>query len=271
MNIIEDDLNIKKLYDEQFKELNSKNYENYYNYMSFFYSVDKKKDKYNKEFLDGKFILIDKNNPDKKIIITPSQYINIHTLFIELKNETDIFLNKIVSLIESKNNIKDENRIEFDNLKKKYLLCKDKLNSIELINKEYYNEIEILINKKIEKTNLLAKYYQERVSNYSKINVMISEILKNKLIKIYKEYNKNNFLKKIAPSIPQLNIINKIAKENLVPSDEIEKWFNWIESIYFYLLLKNNIYEINKEIEEKENIFDFHTRYMILRKPTIVE
>ena len=119
-----------------------------------------------------------------------------------------------------------------------------------------------LLNIKIEKTNLLAKYYQKRILDYKNINVMIPEKLKYKLIKYFKE-NKNR--------IPYLSIINKIAKENLIASDEIEKWFNWIETVYFYKIVNIEIIKINKEINTKEDKFDINTKYMIIKYPNIEE
>jgi hypothetical protein len=63
--------------------------------------------------------------------------------------------------------------------------------------------------------------------------------------------------------------INKIAKENSIPSIEIQKWFDWIEALYFYILVKREIYQIEKEIQLKEEKFDQDTKYMIIKKPTI--
>jgi hypothetical protein len=91
---------------------------------------------------------------------------------------------------------------------------------------------------------------------------MISEPLKTKLIKLFKDKNKK---------IPGISEINKIAKENSIPSKEIEKWFSWIESVYFYRLVKNELLEINKIIESKENNFENNTNYMIIKKPVIKE
>ena len=142
------------------------------------------------------------------------------------------------------------------------MLYHDKLNSIDSINKEFYDEMAILLNTKIEKSNMLAKYYQKRILDYKNINVMINEKLKYKLIKYFKE-NKNK--------IPSLSIINKIAKENFIPSIEIERWFSWIETVYFYRLVNIEIVKINKEINDKDENFDINTRYMIIKKPTLEE
>ena len=182
MNIIDEKVDIKEMYEYQSEELNSEEYKEYLKYLNFFFSKDNKKDKYSKDFLDGKYILIDKQNPSKQLIITPSEFINIHKLFIELKKYSEIILSKISNIIESKNNITEENRKEFDYLKNKYVSSQIKLKNIDAINKTFYEELEILLSKKIEKSNELTKYYQKREYSYLQIENMIPESVKNKLI-----------------------------------------------------------------------------------------
>ena len=120
--------------------------------------------------------------------------------------------------------------------------------------------MDVLLNKKIELSNNLAKYYQKRNNQYSEIKVMISESLKNKLILIFKDNNKK---------VPTDKHINKIAKENLVPSIEIENWFKWIESVYLYRLVKNDITKLTNDIKIKEETYDMNSKYMIIKKPII--
>jgi hypothetical protein len=231
MNLI-DDINIQNMYKYQINEKESNEYEKYIKYLTIFLQKEVKKEKYTKEYLDGKYILIDKTNPKKRIEIKPSQFLNINILHLKLKENSDLILYKINNLIESKSNITEENRKEFEILKKEYVDFKVKLNDIENINKEYYETQEQLFSRKIDKSNQLAKYYQKRNEEYEKIEVFITETLKNKLMKYFKE-NKNR--------IPSQTIINKIGKENQIKSNEIEKWFNWIESVYHYLLTKKEI------------------------------
>lgn len=262
MDILEEDFNIKRMYEYQINELDKNSYEKYLKYLTLFYSKEHKKDKYEKMIMDGKFLLVDKVNPNKKIEITPSKFINIKLLYIELKEYSDKILFKINNLIEQKSNITEDNRKDFDNLKKQYIICKEKILEIDDINKEYYNDLETMLNDKIEKTILLAKYYQKRNEYYKKINIQIKEELKNKLIRYFKENKKK---------IPSLSIINKIAKENNIPSDEIERWFDWIESVYKYMAVQLDLIEIEKKLKEYEEEFDMNTKYMIIKKPEIKE
>ena len=260
MNLTNNNINLEEMYKYQLNELNTDDYNEYKKYLNLFFLKDHKKDKYNKDFLNGKYILIDKNNPKKKIIITPAEFVNIHKLYIELKKNTDLILHNISNLIETKNNITNQNRDEFENLKNKYEIVKNKLKSIDTINQTYYNEMQGLFTEKIEKTMELAKYYQKRNIEYSNIKTMIPEILKNKLIRKFKENNRK---------IISLTEINKIAKENNIDSKEIEKWFLWIEVTYFYLLTHNEIVNIKKKINTKEKDYDMNTNYMIIKKPVL--
>ena len=260
MNLIDENINIEKMYDYQLNDLDSNNYQEYLKLLNLYFSKNHKKDKFNKKKVDGKYILIDKANPSKEIIITCAEFVNIHSLYIQLKNYSNNLLNKISDIIESKNNITEENRKEFDILKKKYMICKEQLKDIHNIDSNFYIEIEKLLTEKIEKTTKLAEFYQKRILAYSNINEMITEKLKNELIKKFKDNKKN---------IPSINEINKIAKQNSVPSKEIENWFNWIETMYFYLLINNELIKINNEIKDKEQNFDLNTKYMIIKKPII--
>ncbi len=258
----ENNVNIKKMYKYQLEDLDGAEYEKYLKYLNFFYAKPHSKDKCNREYINDKYVLIDKSKPNKKIIITPAQFINIQSLYIQLKKRCDEILFKITNIIETKNEITEANHREFDILKKEYISAKEKLKDIELINDEHYKKIEELFAKKIDLLNDMAKYYQKREESYSKIDVSIMEPLKRKLIYMYKVNNKK---------IPQLAIINKVAKENNVPSAEIEKWFDWIESVHQYMVAKFEINKLDNTIDKMEDDYDLNTKYMIIKKPIIEE
>jgi sulfate adenylyltransferase subunit 1 (EFTu-like GTPase family) len=67
MEIINNNMNIKKMYKYQLENLEKEEYQNYINYLDIFFKKEFKKEKYNKEYLDGKYILIDK-------MLNPSSY-----------------------------------------------------------------------------------------------------------------------------------------------------------------------------------------------------
>ena len=257
MDLINHNVDIEKMYKYQLDK--DKEYEKYLKYLNLYFQESGKKDIYKKEYKDGKYILIDKKNPSKQIILTPSKFINIHELYFQLKTESELALLKISNLISSKSNITDENRDDFDKLKKLYKSYHKKIIDIDNINTNFYEEIGLLLKKKIEKTNDLQKFYIKRSITYEKIEIMIDEILKKNLIIIYKKNKK----------IPSVTEINKIGKEYNVPSKELEKWFDWIESIYHYGLVNMELFKINKLIEEKEKIFLNHTNYLIIEKPEV--
>jgi hypothetical protein len=139
---LDNDINFKNMYNYQAKGLITKNdnYDKYIKYLQFFFQKNHEKDKYSKEFMNGSYILVDKKDPKKKIEITPSRFINIHKFYLELKNQIDVILLKFFSFIESKDNFTNENREEFDVLKKKYSAYKEKIEEIDLINTDFYKE-----------------------------------------------------------------------------------------------------------------------------------
>ena len=212
--------------------------------------------------MDRKYILIKKDDPSKKIEITPSKFINIHKFYLELKNQIDKILLKFFSFINSSENFTKENREEFDILKEKYVAYKKKIEEIDIINDDFYKEIDELNFKKIEKANDLIIRYKKKIDVYSKIKTMIPENLKTELIKMFS----TNKMK-----IPNGSNITNIAKINNIPYDDIELWFIWIEENYYYLLLKNELLKITNEIESKEKSYDLNTKYFIIKKPIIIE
>lgn len=260
--MINEKADIKDMYKYQITSLNNEDYQQYLKYLTIFFGKEHKKDKYERMIMDGKYLLVDKGNPKKKIEITPSEFIDIQLLYIELKRYGDEILYEINNLIESKSNITEDNRKNFDRLKTQYILCKEKISEIDLINKEYYDEMEKLLNKKIENTNLLIKFHKMRNEIYDNIKVSIKEELKSKMIKYFKENKKK---------IPGLPIINKLGKENGISSDEIEKWFQWIEIVYKYIGIHLEMEDIEEKIKKNEDEYNLNTKYMIIKKPEIKE
>ena len=257
---INENIDIKKMYDFKMKEFNKDEYQKYKKFLTFYYQKEHKKEKYKRDFIDHKIVLTDKQNPKKVIKILPSDFIDIHKLYIELKNTSDYVLYRISELIETKSNITEQSRTEFDILKKKYLIFKEKIKDLDDINNNFYSQIGGLLNERLEKSNLLAKYFYKRHEEYSNISVMIPEKLKNNLIKLFKENNKDK---------PPLKTINKLAKENNVPSTEIEKWFSWIDTTYKYIIVQKEINSINDNIKKLEDSFELNSRFMIIQKPII--
>lgn len=261
---LDSDINFKNMYNYQTKGLITKNdnYDKYIKYLQFFFQKNHEKDKYTKDFMDGSYILVDKRDPKKKIEITPSRFINIHKFYLELKNQIDVILLKFFSFIESKDNFSNENREEFDILKKKYSAYKEKIEEIDLINIDFYKEIDILNIQKIEKTTNLIIRYKKKLEVYSQIKTMIPEQLKIEMIQMFA---KNKM------SQPDNNHIRNLAKANNIPANDIELWFSWIEENYYYLLLKHEISKINATINAKELGYDLNTKYFIIKKPIIKE
>jgi hypothetical protein len=258
--LLNNDEEFKNIYNYQIKLNNNTDYTKYLTYLDTYYKLESKKDKYSKDFRDGFIILLDKKDSKKKIKISATIFVDINELYIILKNFNDNILLKISLLVDKKTNITDENRKEFEELKNKYLLFKTKLNEIDEINKVFYENIDNLINEKIKKTNDLDKYYQKRILDYKKIELMISEKIKNSLIVLF---NKNS------NKIPNDNDIKNISKKSDIPYNEVEKWFEWIETTYFYLIVKKEVTILEEKIKEKEFEYEMNMKNMILKFPKI--
>ena len=181
---------------------------------------------------------------------------------MELKNQIDVILLKFFSFIESKDNFTNENREQFDILKNKYSAYKEKLEEINLINVDFYKEIDLLNIQKLEKTNDLIIRYKKKLEVYSQIKTMIPEQLKTEMIQMFAK-------NKMSP--PDNAHIRNLAKTNNIPENDIELWFSWIEENYYYLLLKQEISKINNQINMKELNHDLNTKYFIIKKPVIKE
>ncbi len=56
-----------------------------------------------------------------------------------------------------------------------------------------------------------------------------------------------------------------------VPSNETEKWFQWIESSYIYMAISKDLEELNNSAEMIEKKYNENTKYMMIKKPIVEE
>ena len=257
MDILNKNQNLETLFDYNRE---NKSYQDYLEYLNLYYKNPTKNDKYDKLYENGHFFLIDKKNPKKKIEITPSKFTDLKKLYNDLKINNKIILEKISAIIEKTENYNDEDRNIFNDLKNKYSLYNKKIIEIDVINENYYKSMESLNLEQINLSNNLAEYYNKRNNIFKNITQSIPKNVKNKLIILFKK-NNNKILSD--------NEINTIAKNNTIPSKVIDEWFLWIEQCHYYLITKNKLYEIIKEINIKEKEFENKNKYMLLKLPEI--
>ena len=257
MDILNKNQNLETLFDYNRE---NKSYQDYLEYLNLYYKNPTKNDKYDKLYENGHFFLIDKKNPKKKIEITPSKFTDLKKLYNDLKINNKIILEKISAIIEKTENYNDEDRNIFNDLKNQYSLYNKKIIEIDVINENYYKSMESLNLEQINLSNNLAEYYNKRNNIFKNITQSIPKNVKNKLIILFKK-NNNKILSD--------NEINTIAKNNTIPSKVIDEWFLWIEQCHYYLITKNKLYEIIKEINIKEKEFENKNKYMLLKLPEI--
>ncbi|MEK7097691.1 MAG: hypothetical protein AAB906_02495 [Patescibacteria group bacterium] len=134
-------IDIINVYDDKKQSLVGSEYLKYINY---YYEKQglKHRTKYLKSSSDNYYILHDVTS--KKIIkIKPPKYINLNEYIIYANKELDKILYNVSTLIESINNITDEDRIYFDKQKELY---KQYITHIK-----QYNKIETDIKNEIDK------------------------------------------------------------------------------------------------------------------------
>lgn len=239
---------------------NDKEYEDYEKYLNYYYQLPSKKDQYDRKYENQKYILEDKKNPKKKIIIDPARYVNLFELFKNLKKYNEIILEKVSLLVEKPGNIDDNDRKYFDELKKNYSLYNKKITEIDSINKDHLDNIENLTIQKIDNSLIMAKYFNERNLIFKRI---INPIKKESKIELTLLFNKNG------NKLPEQNIINKTAKMLDIPSDDVENWLLWIEKCYQYLQSKKKYYETSNKINLIKQEFLDKCENFIIKKPII--
>ena len=103
-------------------DLDSDEHKKYLEYLNIFNKQeDGKMDQYKKEITDDSYILIDKKDPNKKIIINKSKFIDLNNYYQLIKDEISNILYEIAYLLDNNNIINEDKRDKLDILKKKYI------------------------------------------------------------------------------------------------------------------------------------------------------
>jgi len=259
MNILNKQQNLESLFDFQ---KNDQAYKEYKQYLNYYYEKPTKQDKYDRSYENGKLLLINKKNPQKKIEIIPARFGDLEIIYEQLKMQKKIILEKISIIIEKPENYNQEDRDLFDELKEKYGLFNQKIIEIDAINKNYYMSMEQLLQNKIKTMNETAIYYMQRTQSYQTLTEL-DPILKSEKAMLIKLFHQS---KNQTPTNT-----DKIAKQLNIPSKTIEAWFIWIQNCFLYLKNKKELYSINDHIDHMEAEFETKNKYMLLKKPQIKE
>lgn len=257
MNFLKDSESIENLYD--FNK-NSDQFKEYEKYLSYYYQAPSKKDIYGRELIDGNIILYDLKKTNKKIIIRPSKSVQLFYLLKNLELQKNIILQKISIIIEKPDNLTEEDKKEFDELKTKYAIYIKKIKEIDDFDEKHEKIKEDLIFKLINHSQQMAKYYIERHTLFNEIEEPVSKLNKNEIIKAFNSQGNK---------IPDQVFINKLSKQLNVPSIQTEKWLYWIEKCYQYLIAKKEYNKTLKEFNEYENDYVYKTNYFMIQKPLI--
>lgn len=257
---------LSKMFDYLENKDTKEEYNNYLKYIQYYYEKPslKFKSKYLKSIItdeDGTeyYLLTDVLNK-KKIKIKPPIYINLYDYIQDANNKLDTILYNISTLVEDITTITNENRAIFNEQKVLYKQYKEHILQYNEINNVIKTNIDTLLDSKLSKIIELSKYYNTRQEIYATIKTMITVKQRNELIDLYKKSKKNISSDKIL----------EYSKKYELPVVEIEKWIQWIENVYLFILKQNEIIEINNNINTYINNNDYKFQYLIISPPKVI-
>lgn len=242
-------------------DLDSDEHKKYLEYLNIFNKQDDgKMDQYKKEITDDSYILIDKKDPNKKIIINKSKFIDLNNYYQLIKDEISNILYEIAYLLDNNNIINEDKREKFDILKKKYIEYNTSVKDIDKIFEDDKKIIDDILIEIKDKYTEIINYYNFRKMFYSNIENKITNENRVYIINIFKE--KGN-------KIPDDTTIVGISKKYDINISDLDNWFKWIEATYIYIKLQKELFELNDKMYLEIKNRDLQKRYFIYQKPAI--
>ena len=242
-------------------DLDSDEHKKYLEYLNIFNKQeDGKMDQYKKEITDDSYILIDKKDPNKKIIINKSKFIDLNNYYQLIKDEISNILYEIAYLLDNNNIINEDKREKFDILKKKYIEYNTSVKNIDKIFEDDKKIIDDILIEIKDKYTEIINYYNFRKTFYSNIENKITNEKRVYIINIFKE--KGN-------KIPDDTTIVGISKKYDINVGDLDNWFKWIEATYTYIKLQKELFELNDKMNLEIKNRDLQKRYFIYQKPAI--
>ena len=113
-----------------------------------------------------------------------------------------------------------------------------------------------------EKFSKIMADYHELTKSEEERNKEIENLNRDKLIKEYKGLLKTNLLLKLEISTTKGHNIDTKEKQKNQNIDQLEKSINYMKFISSLENLKNKLYSLNDEAEEKANIIDLRYNYL---------
>lgn len=256
-----------ELFQKQEDLKTNENFEYYTKYLTKYFQKDVKQ-KYEKSMNEeDQYIIINRLNEKKQIVIDPAKYVNLFQYKYEGVLELNQILYQLAYIIENKENITDDDRSQFDILKSNYLILKKHLDEIGQIESQYENELQNLFDRKLQLLTEISIYLQERQDLFDKITTVITLQEKNEIAKLIAKENPNKNVKKLK-ELSEYDI-KELAKKMKLPNTEIEHWMKWIVSCIQYIFIQKNITKINQEIKEYMERYIENCRNFMYQPPEV--
>ncbi len=256
---IPDNIKIDELFEEQEKIKEGENYKEYLDYLRKFFQKDKHQ-KYNRKYSENDdYILINRKNEKREIIIHPTKVLNLYLYQKEIIENLSEILYQISYLVENFENITDEERENFDILKNNYIIYKKHLDEIKNIENNYNSKLSKLFDEKIKNLLLLTQQLQVRQNVFKDIRARIS-------IK-----QKKTLMRKCNEGLTSMNQdqITLLAKDFQISNEDIENWIKWIYATKDYIQIQKKLSNIENDIISISENHNLNMRQFIYRAPSI--
>ena len=272
---IPENVNLVQLYKEQNDMKSDDNYENYLKYLSRFFKVDDGQSKYDRKISDQEgyqYLLSNRKNEKKNIYIEPSRYVNLFLYEKEALKEMNDILYQISNLVENKENVTDEDRNLFQQLKMNYSILKKHQDEIKTIQSTHFQQLNELYDKKLKQIMELSISAQERINKYEQITTLITIEEKNEIAQLLAKENKSGSKhnKKIYKELSEYQI-KELAKKFKIPNQELEAWMKWIISSVLYIQNQIELNKINKEIKTYMENYNLNMEEFMFEPPKILK
>lgn len=267
------EINLETSYENQEDMLENENYKKYLEYLRRYYRKEESQKNYRRigegdemmeEGSEDILVLVNIKKSKNRVLLEPTRFVDLMSYKIHAFDRIHEILYQLSYIIENRDEITDDERLQFDLLKEEYSNIKKHLDEIKEIDDKYEDEIDRLYEKKLEKLIELSQHIQTRENIYQEIldseYPRITLLQKRKISEALKETKtKENIVK-----LEEIKI-NELAMDFKIPSKIIELWMNWIIACYHYI----KIQKICNEIEENIMIFrenhDYFTKNLVYK------
>jgi hypothetical protein len=270
------EINLETSYDNQENILDTENYKKYLEYLRRYYRKPEEQRNYRRvqdgddmleEGAEDILVLVNIKKSKNRVLLEPTRYVDLMSYKIHAFDRIHEILYQLSYIIENRDKITDDERLQFDLLKEEYVNIKKHMDEIKEIDDRYEDEIDRLYETKLEKLIELSREIQNRENIYQEIleseypRITLSQ--KRKISEALKERKTKDGLVRLEEIK-----INELSLDFKIPSKIIELWMNWIISCYEYIKIEKKCNEIEENIMIFRENHDYFTKNLVYKVGT---